>query len=561
MNKLKLALLAGVSLAALPTFALAQTAVPNSTRPELIEKQFDRPPQPKSQIEAVVPELTPERAPAGAENTIFTLQGVSVDGNTVYSEEEIKPLYADLIGEKVSLKQIFDVAAALNAKYRNDGYILTRVVVPPQTVNDGTVRLQVVEGYVDDVTIEGEISGDRDLIDGYMEQLKLQKPVNAQDIERLVLLINELPGVTAQSVLRRSDDSVGASTLAIIIEDDPYEGFLTLDNRGTRYVGPTQVSGGFSTNSLLGLYDQFNFRYITTDFSDELALGEFNYTQPVGPYGTVLKLTAVRARVEPGFILAPNEIESDSIRYSAALEHPIIRSRAENWYVTGQFDYRDSKTTTLDSLTTRDHIRSVSLGTSYDWVDSWLGVTLLSLNASQGLDILDATETGTPNLSRAAGHSDFTKVNFDASRLQEIDGPVSLLASFTGQYAFSQLLAAQQFSFGGPDFGRAYEPSELTGDHGAAVSLELRYDVNNDDEYFNEFQFYTSYDIGAVWQIENNGIDNRVSGSSVAAGIRMNISEGLSGDLQVAVPLTKDVSSYGSGGDDPRGYFSITTRF
>ena len=89
------------------------------------------------------------------------LQSVVVEGSTIYSNEDLAGVYRELLGREVTLAQVFKVADTITARYRNDGYILSRAILPPQTISDGAVRIRIVEGYIDDVRIEGELSDER----------------------------------------------------------------------------------------------------------------------------------------------------------------------------------------------------------------------------------------------------------------------------------------------------------------------------------------------------------------------------------------------------------------
>ena len=142
------------------------------------------------------------------------------------------------------------------------------------------------------------------------------------------------------------------------------------------------------------------------------------------------------------------------------------------------------------SRISKDIIRAARLRADYDFVDTLIGpaVNLVSVEASQGLDILGARESGSPDLSRAAGRSDFTKLTVTTQRLQALGGGFSLLTAANGQYAFSPLLAAEEFGFGGTQFGRGYDPAELTGDHGLAAKLELSYGAEPDLPAFKSYQ-------------------------------------------------------------------------
>ena len=95
------------------------------------------------------------RAPTGADQVRFVLHALQVDGVTAYPAAEIRAAYADLLGTEVTLARIYDVAAALTRQYRNDGYVLSQVVVPEQSIRAGSVRLQAIEGYVANVRFTG----------------------------------------------------------------------------------------------------------------------------------------------------------------------------------------------------------------------------------------------------------------------------------------------------------------------------------------------------------------------------------------------------------------------
>ena len=163
--------------------------------PGQFEREFQREPEPRVPPEPIVPAGAEERAPAGADQVRFVLTAVEVDGVTVYPAAEIRAAYADLLGTEITLARVYDLAAALTRKYRNDGYVLSQVVVPQQAIRAGSVRLQAIEGYVASVRLEGEVLGPRADLDAYTDRIRASRPLRAADLERYLLLINELAGV------------------------------------------------------------------------------------------------------------------------------------------------------------------------------------------------------------------------------------------------------------------------------------------------------------------------------------------------------------------------------
>jgi len=180
----------------------AQTTVPSPVEPGRIEERFEERPEPRVEEVPVVP--APEEAPPPEEfeKIRFTLQGIEFEGMTVYAPEDLLPLYEGKLGTEVALTEVFRIANQVTARYRDDGYILSRAVVPQQEIRAGIVRIRILEGYVDNITIEGETHGSDDLIRSYAGKIQGSRPVHVSDFERYLLLINDLPGTQAQAVLQ-----------------------------------------------------------------------------------------------------------------------------------------------------------------------------------------------------------------------------------------------------------------------------------------------------------------------------------------------------------------------
>src|SRR5262249_20222041 len=124
------------------------------------------------------------------------------------------------------------------------------------------------------------------------------------------------------------------------------------------------------------------------------------------------------------------------------------------------------------------------------------------------------------------------------------------------------LLASEEFTIGGPSYGRAYDSSEITGDHGAALKLELRYGETTNSAYLQSYQGYVFYDAGAVWNRDAAGGEpEKQTLTSTGVGVRLNMSRSLFGSAEIAFPLSRDIASEGNDGEDPRLFFNILKRF
>jgi hemolysin activation/secretion protein len=546
--------------------AFGQT-LPGPVAPGRIEQQFQPQPQPRATGPSVVPEI-PEgvTAPAGAENVHFTLRAVQIEDVTVYPGDTFTSLYTDWLGKDVTLAQIFTLATEITARYRNDGYILSQATVPAQKIADGTVRLRVVEGFIDRVIVDGDDYGkSKGLIDAYGQKITQSRPLRASDLERYLLLMNDLPGVTARSFLRPSPTTPGAADLSIVLEEKQFGGYAGFDNRGSRFVGPYQGQVGGNANNLLGLYDRTDLRFIATSRLRELQYTELDHSEQLDAEGTQLRLTTYRSHGKPGG--AVSDLDIDALVYdgTATISHPFIRSRARNFSVHSTFDVINADFEQSGVPLISDRLRVLRLGASYDFVDTLArpAVNFVDIEFSHGLDLFDASPAGSPLLSRPQATPDFAKVTVDASRQQPLTDKLGLLLAMTGQYAANSLLSPEQFGFGGAQFGRGYDPSQLLGDDGIAGKIELQYGETLGRSWLQDYQFYAFYDAGRVVYRGGGppGQSPRRSGTSTGLGLRSNVTDWASGFVEFARQLTSSAANPNESGDGSRIFFGVMTRF
>jgi hemolysin activation/secretion protein len=532
-----------------------------------IEQRFREAPTPPSSAQPPVLQVEPPppaEAPESAANIPLQIEELTLTGVTVYQHDELKEYWKDKIGKPGTLGDLFVIANEITARYRNDGYVLSRALVPAQEIEDGKVQLRVIEGYVAQVVFEGD--DDRpDLLRATGERITEARPVRVSDLERYLLLLTDSPGITVSSVLKPSAEETGAADLVIKLERDPIQSFTTIDNRGTRYVGPVQYTIGTKLNSVFGLGDQTFIRGITTPlFPNELMAFDLNNTQYLNEEGTTLSLNLNFAEAHPGFTLTPFKLTSDASTIAFALTHPLIRSRVENLHLSAQFvanQYRTGAASSADPIL-RDNVRSIRLSATYDWLDSYKGANLAVLGFSQGLDVFGASKSGSPFLSRAAGRSDYNKLNFDLSRFQSLGDGFAFVSGATAQIALTPLLASEQFGLGGSTFLRAYDPSDIVGDSGIGAKFQLEYSEQPKTWYLQDYTAYTYLDLGRTQNLKTGpGEKSSDAGISLGLGSRFTLTEWANGYIEVSQPIMRGVLTEGTHDHFPRLFFALIAKF
>lgn len=542
-------LFAAMGLLACPLAIVAQT-LPTPAEP------LPSAPTTQAPLDATPPEVvvTPivGKAPPGAENINVTLSGIAFDGATVYLEDTLRTYYQDLLGKDIPLTRVFAVADAIEQRYRADGYPLARVIVPAQRVRDGQFTMRVVEGFVGDIQLDAPVGSVRARMQAFLNRVKDERPVMSATLERALLLVNDLPGVSARGVLRPGSGEVGAAELVVSAQRKPLDVLLTMNNRGSRFTGPTRGALVVRENSALSVGEEVEL-LISSTLDDEQRFGRIGYSQFVGDDGLQANAAVSYGESSPGGVLSSLDAQTRSTFAGVGVSYPVIRSRKKNLFIEGGIERVQTDVELLDSRESRDRLWVLRAGAAFDTFESSGARIAISGGLRQGLSVFDASERGDAQLSRTEGDPEFSAVYLEASRLAR-DGQWGLLLATKMQYSFSKLLSSEEFRLGGEAFGRGYEPSEIAGEHGVGVTAEAQFYGRSQPAY----QVYAFYDLGAVWN-EDPGASGRASLASAGIGLRTNLTRNVAAEFELAKPLTRSVGSRND--DGVRAFFQVTARF
>ncbi len=560
-------ILAMAAVAILSTDVAAQegSSGTRTSAPSVLEQRVK--PAPKAPHDAAIPLPKPEIQPESTETTGIVLSGVQIAGATIYSESELAVIYEPYLGRQMTVAEIEEIVAAITAKYHGDGYILSRAIARPQDLDFGILYLDVIEGYIERVVFEGPMQARKSLLLQFAEKLKANRPLTQSTLERYVMLMSDLPGLNARPSLQALDETPGSATpgaheLILRLSHDAFQGYASVDNKSTRVVGRhiTQLSGNF--NSLFGQYGRTAlYGYTVPDDNRELLFLEGLQEFTVNSEGTLVGIDGWHSVSESGEADKPLDLDSYDTRVAVYLVQPVIRGQRRSLFVTGTFEYRDTVETFAGVNNFDDRIRSVRLTARGFIADDWDGENVIIATASQGLDILDASDNDAANLSRNGGKVNYAKIEAYYTRYQDLPGPWSAELGLKGQLTSDGALSVEEFRIGGSNFGRAYDPSEISGDHGAAGYLEMQRTLAANNAFFLNTQIYAFYDLGAAWN------DDPIFGTfktSIASGgfsMRTLLPNQVRFNLELAKPLTEPVFAEGAQGEFMRFFFGLNVEF
>lgn len=525
----------------------------------LERRQPERLPRPGSDV--LIPPPAPAPPTGGAVR--FVLQGVVVEAATIYPEDKLQEQFRPLFGKLVALADIWRVAREIERIYRDDGWFLTRVIVPAQTISNGRVHLRVVEGFVEEVRIEGKVGDVSTLIEETLRPVLQQRPLALPTLERALLLINDIPGITASGLLRPAAQQLGAAELVVVAERKEFDASVVVDNFGDDFTGRWQLASSLASNAWTRFGERVGvIGFITDPTADRNQwVGQVASSWRFGGDGLALDTVYSYGRSTPGGDVRDFDFDSRTTLIGAGFVYPFWRGRL--FSLLGRVGVESIVTRTegdedffADGEFSRDKLRVLSVAGEIEVRDPLNGANSIAAGVRQGLPILDATKRSDENKSRADGTGQATVLRASITRTQALPLNLSLYTSLAGQYAFAQLLANEQFTLGGTRFGRGYDFDQLSGDDGIGGTAELRYSLSLNLPYLEAIQLFGFFEGGQVW---NGGEVPDDSLASTGAGIRIFPIGKVLLELQVAQPLTYD-SQRAGGNRDPQFLFRAVGR-
>ena len=424
-------------------------------------------------LEAVAPEV-PLSAP-------FEVRRLEIVGNTVFDSDSLHALVAGAEGQWLTLQQIDDAIGAITRRYRDAGYPLSRAIIPAQTIEEGLVRIQVLEATWGSVQFQNQSAVGDTVLVRTVSDLRSGEPITRALLDRAILLVNDLPGVRPQALFRPGRLPGSSDLLVDVQAADSYRADAQLDNFGNDYTGRNRLALRVNSNNLMHLADSMRLSALTTgDGMNHLAAV---YELPVATPGLYFGWSASALNYKLGNRAARLGAHGNATQTGAWLRHALVRGARGNFSARLSYD-QNRLQDDVDSAAVYNHRTAGLAGLEFhaDRLDDWFGggQNSGSWGLQSGKVAFDNAEASAADALTRNSAGGFTKTSFAFSRAQGLDAANTLLFTFSGQWARKNLDASQKFSLGGVNNVRAYEGGVLSGDTGQFASLELRHSLAPD---------------------------------------------------------------------------------
>lgn len=571
------ALLAGATL--LPAGAGAQVAPPPpDVRPPTREEVERLRPAPGPRVQAdTALDAEIERAPCPLaepkyQALTFTLADVAFEGLRGVPAELLREAWAGDVGKTIPVARICEIRDRAATLLRRAGY-LAAVQVPPQTIDQGRVRFDVLMAKLVGLQVRGQAGRAEGLIARYLAKIQAQEVFNIRDAERYLLLARDLPGYDVRLILRPAGTVPGEVIGEVAVLRTPIEVDANVQNFGSRAVGRFGGLARVQLNGLTGLGDRTTLSVFSTLDFDEQQVVQAGHSMKLGGEGLTLSGDLTYAWTKPSIALN-FPLEAETLSAFVEASYPFVRRQTETLQGAIGLNIVDQDVDFGADTLTRDRLRVAYARLDYDAVDprsvaSTSGFSLSeprwrvagSLELRQGLDLGASGRclSGQPCLLSRFG-ADPTAFVARALGLVELRPVRHVAVSIAprAQYAPHALLSYEEYSVGNFTLGRGFDPGAIAGDSGLGFQSEVRFGSlvprSRKDLALQPFGFF---DLGLVWNrdLGQRGFHQELY--SAGGGIRATWGDQARLDLTLAVPLNRAPLQTDR---DVRLLFSLTTK-
>ncbi len=404
-------------------------------------------------------------------NPKFEFKDVEFEGNTIYSDDDLKSLGQDILGKQIYLEDVMDYVVAISRHYQKNGYITTYAYIPEQEVEGGVIKIVVLESRISKKNVTGNFWVRKFYITNILtgcRKMKVGAVFNAKPFQGVVKKINREPYMnTIIAIEKEGDDTV----VDFDIKDRaPLMLNTSWDDFGRDLIGRQRWSAILGSQNLTGLGDKIYGGPILSRHSQAAIAG---YELPISPCGTTLGFEFSGVKVKPQGDFSELGLRGTSRFFTLIAKHPFINSVDTDLIGYAAWDWIDTNTTIalFDEPLVTYALRVPRVGANFvrdDLTGRWIS----NVEAAFGIDGVGSTGNvpGGPQTS-------FQRYTASVIRVQKLPKNILGILRVNGQYSPQSLFPAMQMYLGGPYNIWGFQPSELLGDWGVAGGEELRFPV------------------------------------------------------------------------------------
>jgi len=451
-------------------------------------------------VQILPPPPVPPKESTGSLLKDIYARKIVVTGNTVFTKEELERVAAPYENRSVTMEDIESLRRELTLLYINKGYINSGAVIPDQTVVDGLITLQVIEGKLTAIDLEGNRWFGEDYLRNRIA-LGARTPVDVYALQNRLQLLQQDQRIQRIQAELRPGANLGESVLKVKVEEKPpYSVWLALNNYQSPSVGGEQGLISLAHQNVSGRGDILSLTYGGSSGVD-YPLIDFWYAIPINVRDTTLQFRYRKDNFGVvDDVFGPLDIVTRSESYEVNLRQPVYRTLTQEFALGLSLEYETNKNTLLGEpfSFTPGEVNGKSIVVPLRFLQEWTyrtqrQVIAVRLRLSVGLDTWDATIN--PDKDIPDGKFVSWLGQFQWVRLTDIlDSQLLFRADL--QLSDQSLLPIEQIGVGGRYSVRGYRENSLVSDQAFITSLEARIPIVQNKRWADYLQVCPFFDYG-----------------------------------------------------------------
>jgi hemolysin activation/secretion protein len=444
--------------------------------------------------------------PEGAEKVTLRITDVRFVGDAspdAMATEHLRALLTAAEGEGLTIAQIFAAVHATERAISEKGYVLTRLIIPPQEIRPGgSLTIRIVSGAIEKIDAQTIPPDVREPVLRRLAGLLDRPGVTRKEIERALLLAGELGGLALESALSPGA-SEGGVKLIVSGTFRPYSVKLGVNNDMTTDLGGWNIDSSISVNSPFGQGEQFYLAhqaspagFFSPDARMRVVAG--GAVVPLGSDGLTLAPELVWARMAPDTAPGVPQGENRMARATLKAVQPLIRtpSTTLDAFLSLEAFSQQVWAPEFRSALSSDSFTALRGGIEYHTMSATGTGYSASLKLSKGLgeipSIFPNGRAVNVRPSRTGAEGSFWKLNGSLGRTSTL-GPLSLKLTASGQTSFgAPLYGSEQLSLDGSEALSVLPKGTAAVDEGGSLRAEAGFGFSSRrwlDVYYNPYVF------------------------------------------------------------------------
>lgn len=461
--------------------------------------------------------------------------------------DELAHILKNYVGKEVSLSDLSNLANEISEFYRHNNYLVAKAILPPQEIEQGTVKILLLKGNVGEIRLQNHSA----LSNKFVSRLS-NTTVNASEfilkdeLEKFALTINDVPGVNAGLQLS-AGKKVGEANLLIKINDAKrFSSYVSVDNQGNKYTGRYRLAAGTKVSNLNGWGDELKLDLLSSNQAN-LKNARIDYSSLIDGYSTRFGVTANYLHYKLGGNFKSLQSQGHSHTLGAYLLHPTIRT--PNFRLSTKVSFNHQNLTDEQQAATakqKRKINSLTAGIDGSWNLIKDGTTYFSLSTLFGNLANQTSEKKQYAAEDFQPKSHFTVYNYRLSHEQILPKSFAFNIGINGQFADKNLESSQKMLLGGLSGVRGHQAGAASVDEGHLIQTEFKHYLPVFSQSVLVSSLFYDYGFGKSYkhsQFLAQGVKNSVKLQSVGAGLSFSDAGSYAINVSVAKPLDNNINN------------------